>query len=151
MAGETILLVDDEPHITQLAQMYLEREGFNIEAVADGQAALDAVEKLQPALMVLDVMLPEVDGFDPKARFFLGDPARSDRCHRRDEHAGEPAVHVSHDKRDGGMLRACFDKGHAAEVCQVNLPRAELRKQIFIALGDNQFVSKPCLVRKKLK
>lgn len=64
MAGETILLVDDEPHITQLAQMYLEREGFNIEAVADGQAALDAVERLQPALVVLDVMLPEVDGFD---------------------------------------------------------------------------------------
>ena len=64
MAGELILVVDDEPSIVQLAQMYLEQEGFNVESVGDGQAALEAVEKLQPALVVLDVMLPEVDGFD---------------------------------------------------------------------------------------
>ena len=64
MAGELILVVDDEPSIVQLAQMYLEQEGFNVESVGDGQAALDAVEKLQPALVVLDVMLPEVDGFE---------------------------------------------------------------------------------------
>ena len=64
MAGELILVVDDEPSIVQLAQMYLEQGGFNVESVGDGQAALDAVEKLQPALVVLDVMLPEVDGFD---------------------------------------------------------------------------------------
>jgi DNA-binding response OmpR family regulator len=64
MVGELILVVDDEPSIVQLAQMYLEQGGFNVESVGDGQAALDAVEKLQPALVVLDVMLPEVDGFD---------------------------------------------------------------------------------------
>ncbi len=64
MAGELILVVDDEPSIVQLAQMYLEQDGFNVESVGDGQAALDAVEKLQPALVVLDVMLPEVDGFE---------------------------------------------------------------------------------------
>jgi two-component system, OmpR family, alkaline phosphatase synthesis response regulator PhoP len=62
MSGELILLVDDEPNIVQLARMYLEREGFRVEAVADGRAALQAVDRLKPALMVLDLMLPELDG-----------------------------------------------------------------------------------------
>ena len=44
--------------------MYLERDGFRIESVADGLAALEAVERLHPALMVLDVMLPGADGFE---------------------------------------------------------------------------------------
>jgi DNA-binding response OmpR family regulator len=64
MPGELILLVDDEPNIVQLARMYLERDGFRVEAVGDGAAALEAVERLKPALMVLDVMLPEMDGFE---------------------------------------------------------------------------------------
>jgi DNA-binding response OmpR family regulator len=62
MTGELILLVDDEPNITQLARIYLEREGYRIEAVGDGRAALDAVTRLRPALVVLDIMLPEMDG-----------------------------------------------------------------------------------------
>jgi DNA-binding response OmpR family regulator len=64
VAGETILVVDDEPSIVQLAQMYLEQDGFHVESVGDGKAALESVEKLQPALVVLDVMLPEMDGFE---------------------------------------------------------------------------------------
>ncbi|MFO8037358.1 MAG: response regulator transcription factor [Anaerolineales bacterium] len=64
MVGELILLVDDEPNILQLARMYLEREGFQVESVRDGEAALEAVERFQPALMVLDLMLPKVDGLD---------------------------------------------------------------------------------------
>ncbi|MDH5508135.1 MAG: response regulator transcription factor [Anaerolineae bacterium] len=64
MAGELILLVDDEPNITQLARMYLERENFRVEAAADGNAAMQAVASLNPALMVLDVMLPGLDGFE---------------------------------------------------------------------------------------
>lgn len=64
MAGELVLVVDDEPSIVQLAQMYLEKEGFHVEAAGDGQAALDAVEKFQPALVVLDIMLPEVNGLE---------------------------------------------------------------------------------------
>jgi two-component system, OmpR family, alkaline phosphatase synthesis response regulator PhoP len=62
MPGQLILVVDDEPNIIQLARMYLEREGFRVQAVGDGRAALQAVESLQPALMVLDLMLPEIDG-----------------------------------------------------------------------------------------
>lgn len=63
MSSELILLVDDEPSITQLARMYLERDGFRIAEAADGESALDAA-KQKPALIVLDVMLPKVDGFD---------------------------------------------------------------------------------------
>lgn len=64
MTSELILLVDDEPSITQLARMYLEREGFRVQDVDDGEAALEAVAKHKPALMVLDVMLPKLDGFE---------------------------------------------------------------------------------------
>lgn len=64
MPNDLILLVDDEPSIIQLSQMYLEREGFRIESVRDGEAALSAVERLHPALVVLDLMLPKLDGFE---------------------------------------------------------------------------------------
>lgn len=64
MTNELILLVDDEPSIIQLARMYLEREGFRVASVNDGQAALDQVAHLHPALVVLDVMLPKLDGFE---------------------------------------------------------------------------------------
>lgn len=64
MSGELILLVDDEPNIIHLARMYLERESFRVLAVQDGQSALDEISRLQPALVVLDIMLPEVDGLE---------------------------------------------------------------------------------------
>lgn len=64
MAGELILIVDDEPNIVQLARMYLERDLFRVEAVYDGRSALQAVQRLRPALMVLDLMLPEIDGLE---------------------------------------------------------------------------------------
>jgi len=64
MAGELVLLVDDEPNIIQLLRMYLVRDGFRVEAVGDGQAALDALNKLQPAVTVLDIMLPGIDGLE---------------------------------------------------------------------------------------
>jgi DNA-binding response OmpR family regulator len=64
MAGERILVVDDEPHIVDLARLYLEREGFRVTSVGDGAAALEEIRARPPALVVLDVMLPEVDGFE---------------------------------------------------------------------------------------
>ncbi len=64
MTSELILLVDDEPSIIQLARMYLERENFRVEAAGDGEAALESVKRLNPALVVLDVMLPKLDGFE---------------------------------------------------------------------------------------
>ena len=64
MSEELILLVDDEPSIIELSKLYLEREGFRIRSVNDGKSALDAIQRFQPALVVLDVMLPQMDGFE---------------------------------------------------------------------------------------
>lgn len=64
MSGERILVVDDEPNIQRLARMYLEREGYRVETVADGGTALQTVATNRPDLMVLDLMLPEVDGLE---------------------------------------------------------------------------------------
>lgn len=64
MPGELILLVDDEPNITELAALYLKKEGFRTHAVADGTSALNAVSEKIPALLVLDLMLPELDGYE---------------------------------------------------------------------------------------
>ena len=63
MPAELVLLVDDEPSILQLARMYLERDGFRVQEARDGEAALSTVQRLHPALVVLDVMLPKLDGF----------------------------------------------------------------------------------------
>ena len=64
MTSELILLVDDEPSIIQLARMYFERDGFRVHEAMDGEAALEAVAKHHPALIVLDVMLPKLAGFE---------------------------------------------------------------------------------------
>ncbi|MFQ5944324.1 MAG: response regulator transcription factor [Anaerolineales bacterium] len=64
MAGERILVVDDEPNIVDLVTMYLEQEGYRVESAFDGAQALEQIQELEPALVVLDLMLPEVDGFE---------------------------------------------------------------------------------------
>lgn len=64
MAKETVLVVDDEEHIIELATMYLEREGFSVESARDGARALEKIRRLKPAVIVLDLMLPEVDGWE---------------------------------------------------------------------------------------
>ena len=57
-----ILVVDDDPKIVSLVKTYLEREGFRVVAAADGQSALRAFTDSDPGLIVLDLMLPELDG-----------------------------------------------------------------------------------------
>lgn len=64
MPADLVLLVDDEPSIIQLSQMYLQREGFRTLAAADGHTALETVSRERPGLLVLDVMLPGLDGFE---------------------------------------------------------------------------------------
>ncbi|MDR0896932.1 MAG: response regulator transcription factor [Oscillospiraceae bacterium] len=58
-----ILVVDDDPNILQLVRMYLEKEGYEVTTAERGDAAVDAFRKNPPALMVLDVMLPGMDGW----------------------------------------------------------------------------------------
>jgi DNA-binding response OmpR family regulator len=57
-----ILVVDDDAKIVRLVKTYLEREGYRVVTATDGPAALDAIERHRPALVVLDLMLPELDG-----------------------------------------------------------------------------------------
>ena len=64
MAKETILVVDDEKNIVELAKLYLEKEGYHVEGAYDGTDALTKIKSLQPALVVLDLMLPEIDGWE---------------------------------------------------------------------------------------
>ena len=64
MAGVKILVVDDEPSIREVVSLYLEQMGFDATAVGDGQAALDLLRSDPPDLLILDVMLPGVDGYE---------------------------------------------------------------------------------------
>jgi two-component system KDP operon response regulator KdpE len=59
-----VLLVDDEPRIRESVRMNLEVEGFEVLEATDGVEALDAVRRLLPDLVVLDVMMPNLDGFE---------------------------------------------------------------------------------------
>ncbi|MHB1131040.1 MAG: response regulator [Chloroflexota bacterium] len=59
-----VLVVDDEANLVNLVKGYLEREGFEVVTAGDGATALELARKEQPDLVVLDVMLPEVDGVE---------------------------------------------------------------------------------------
>lgn len=64
MDKKTILLVEDEEALLRLQSILLVIKGYKVEGVTDGQAALEAVATLKPDLILLDVMLPKVDGFE---------------------------------------------------------------------------------------
>jgi two-component system OmpR family response regulator len=70
-----VLVVDDEEHITELVAMGLGYNGFEVERAASGRAALAAVEQRKPDLIVLDVMLPDLDGFEVARRIRAGEGA----------------------------------------------------------------------------
>ena len=59
-----VLVVDDEPIVREVLSRYLRFEGFQVETAADGQAALEAFESSRPELVLLDLMLPRVDGLE---------------------------------------------------------------------------------------
>jgi two-component system, OmpR family, alkaline phosphatase synthesis response regulator PhoP len=64
MPNETILVVDDEANIRDLARLYLEKEGYQVRLAQDGAQALRLAKEHEPALIVLDLMLPELDGWE---------------------------------------------------------------------------------------
>lgn len=64
----TILIVEDEPRLAQILEEYLRREGFQTERAADGRRALELWRAARPALMLLDLMLPEMDGLEVARR-----------------------------------------------------------------------------------
>ena len=61
---KTILVVDDERNIVELLRLYLEQEGFAVVAASDGEEALALHQRHDPDLVILDLMLPKLDGFE---------------------------------------------------------------------------------------
>lgn len=64
----TILIVEDEPRLADILEVYLRREGFHTERAADGRRALELWRAARPALILLDLMLPELDGLEVARR-----------------------------------------------------------------------------------
>lgn len=64
MAGEYVLIVEDEENIATLIRAYLERDGFSVRWIGDGATALQSIRATPPALIILDLMLPGIDGLD---------------------------------------------------------------------------------------
>ena len=59
-----LLLVEDEPSVIELMNIYLSRRGYEIFNVADGSEVMDKVRSLKPDLVILDIMLPKLNGFE---------------------------------------------------------------------------------------
>src|SRR5919201_4284097 len=62
--AESILIVEDEPALRDTLSYNLKKDGFAVEAVGDGRSALESARRLKPDLIVLELMLPEIDGFE---------------------------------------------------------------------------------------
>ncbi len=77
MPGEAILVVDDNPQNLRLARMVLRAAGYEVHVATDAEAALAALQTLAPALIVMDVQLPGMDGLELTRRL-KADPARRD-------------------------------------------------------------------------
>ena len=63
-ARKKVLIVDDEPNIVMSLEFLMKREGFDVEVARDGSQAIAALEGPPPDLMLLDVMMPEFDGYE---------------------------------------------------------------------------------------
>jgi two-component system KDP operon response regulator KdpE len=64
MSLAKILVVDDEPHMITLVQANLQAAGYEVSSATDSRSALDAVERERPDLVILDIMLPRMDGYE---------------------------------------------------------------------------------------
>ena len=63
MANEKILVVDDDANICELLRLYLEKEGFEVVMAHDGEEAVAKFESEKPSLILLDIMMPKLDGW----------------------------------------------------------------------------------------
>lgn len=63
-----VLLVDDEPHILVAIEFLLQKEGYQVSKAQDGEKALEAMQQLHPNIVLLDVMMPGIDGFEVAKR-----------------------------------------------------------------------------------
>ena len=133
MERGTILVVDDEPNIADLVELYLRREGFRVVQAATGEAGLQAVTDHRPRLVVLDVGLPDIDGLEVCRRLrqsttlpviFL--TARDTEVDRvlglelgADDYVTKPFSPAELVARVKAVLRRAEGSGQGAEVVQV--------------------------------
>jgi CheY-like chemotaxis protein len=67
MRGQTIVVVDDEPHIRHVIRRKLQRAGYRVHTACDGTEALQLVTEVSPALVITDLIMPNMDGFELSA------------------------------------------------------------------------------------
>src|SRR5258708_4036590 len=60
----SILIVDDDPHLRELARVFLQHEGFAVSEACDGVEALSVLERLKVEMVILDIMMPKMDGWE---------------------------------------------------------------------------------------
>ena len=103
-AAETILVVDDDPDILEALSEILETEGFSIRRARNGQEALDRLREGSPALILLDLMMPVMDGWE-----------FSKRMKQLKEHAKTPIIVLSADRNVAAKARDIGAVGHLAK------------------------------------
>src|SRR5205085_228303 len=81
--ARSVLVVDDESTIREVIRRYLERDGYAVREAADGHAALDALAEALPDLIVLDVMLPGIDGLSLTRQIRTSKPGAEHDARRR--------------------------------------------------------------------
>jgi len=121
-----VLVVEDDPASREVIRRTLERDGWAVSEAENGKAALDAIRRQAPDLVVLDLMMPEMDGFEFVSRLRATDPGR-----------GIPVVvvtarelSVEDRKRLGGHVRQVFRKG--------SFSREELVQELRRALDEGR-------------
>ena len=120
--GKRVLVVDDEPNIVRSLEFLMKKAGFEVEVARDGAEALEALGRTPPDLMLLDVMMPEFDGYEVCARI------REDRAW-----AGTKIVMLTARGREGERERG-LDLGADAYVTKPFSTR-ELVQQVKEMLG----------------
>lgn len=76
MAKKKILIVEDEESLLKLESILLTSKGYEVQGVGDGRAALEAISRSKPDLVLLDIMLPEIDGFEVCRRIKADDETK---------------------------------------------------------------------------
>jgi twitching motility two-component system response regulator PilG len=76
VAKKKILIVEDEESLLKLESILLTSKGYEVQGVGDGRAALEAISRSKPDLVLLDIMLPEIDGFEVCRRIKADDETR---------------------------------------------------------------------------
>ena len=121
MANEKILVVDDDKNICELLRLYLVKEGYNVTMVHDGGAALAEFDKLHPDLVLLDVMMPVMDGLTATRRIRELD---------REDAKTMPIIAMTANAYDEDV-KQCLDAGmnaHLAKPLQMDLVVAVIGK-----------------------